>query len=77
MLLEAETERSGERLPKAARGSIEARNATVEQLLNPQIDLRDLVVALAERSEVCAFRTHLQFSSNHRFTQVKHLTVES
>ena len=47
MLLEAETERSGERLPKAARGSIEARNAAVEQLLGPQIDLRDLVVAVA------------------------------
>ena len=42
------TERSGERLPKAARGSIEARNAAVEQLLCPQIDLRNLVVAVAE-----------------------------
>ena len=42
------TERSGERLPKAARGSIEARNAAVEQLLGPQIDLCDLVVAVAE-----------------------------
>ena len=49
------TERSGERLPNAARDSIEARNATVEQLLSPQIDLRDLVVAVAERSKVCAF----------------------
>ena len=42
------TERSGERLPKAARGSIKARNAAVEQLLCPQIDLRDLVVAVTE-----------------------------
>ena len=41
------TERSGERLPKAARGSIEARNAAVEQLLGSKIDLRDLVVAVA------------------------------
>ena len=42
------TERSGERLPKAARGSIEARNAAVEQLLGPEIDLCDLVIAVAE-----------------------------
>ena len=44
----SQTERSGERLPKAARGSIEARNAAVEQLLGPQIDLCDLVIAVAE-----------------------------
>ena len=42
------TERSGERLPKAARVSIQARNAAVEQLLGPQIDLCDLVVTVAE-----------------------------
>ena len=47
------TERSGERLPKA-RGSIEARNTAVEQLLGSQIYLRDLVVAVAKRGKICA-----------------------
>ena len=71
------TERSGERLPKAARGSIEARNAAVEQLLGTQIDLRDLVVAVAERGKFSAFCSQLQFCSHHGFTQVEHLAVES
>ena len=48
------TERSGERLPKAARGLVEARNTAVEQLLGSQIKLCDLVVAVAERSKLCA-----------------------
>ena len=51
------TERSGERLPKAARGSVKVRNATVEQLLGSQIKLRNLVVAVAERSKIRAFRS--------------------
>ena len=71
------TERSGERLPKAARGSIKSRNAAVEQLLGPQIDLRDLVVAVAKRCKIRALRPHLQFCSHHGFAQVKHLAVES
>ena len=70
-------ERSGERLPKAARGSIEARNAAVEQLLGPQIDLRDLVVAVAKRGKLSTLGAQLQFCSYHRFTQVKHLAVKS
>ena len=53
------TERSGERLPKAARGSIEARNAAVEQLLGPEIDLCDLVVAVAKRGEIRPLQTQL------------------
>ena len=51
------TERSGERLPKAARGSIEARNAAIEQLLGTQIDLRDLIVAVAERGKIRPLRS--------------------
>ena len=48
------TERSGGRLPKAARGSLETRNTAVEQLLGSQIYLRDLVVAVAKRGKICA-----------------------
>ena len=58
-------ERSEERLPKAARGSIKSRNAAVEQLLGPQIDLRDLVVAVAKRGKLSTLGAQLQFCSNH------------
>ena len=51
------TERSGERLPKAAHGSVEARNTAVEQLLGSQINLRNLVVAVAERCKIRPLRS--------------------
>ena len=52
---ESQTERSEERLPKAARDLIKARNAAIEQLLGSQIDLCDLVVAVAKRGKFSAF----------------------
>ena len=61
------TERSGERLPKAARGLIEARNAAVEQLLGPKIKLGDLVIAVAERGKIRALGAQFLFRTYHRF----------
>ena len=61
------TERSGERLPKAARGLVEARNSAVEQLLGSKIKLGDFVIAVAERGKIRALGAQLQFRTYHRF----------
>ena len=61
------TECSGERLPKAAHGLIEARNAAVKKLLCSQIKLCDLVVAVAERGKIRTLKSQFQFRAHHRF----------
>ena len=67
MLLESERS-VAERGFQKRRGSVEARNAAVDELLGSQIKLRDLVIAVAERCKIRTFRAQFQFCAYHRFT---------